>query len=56
MIHFDKESMSKIYLGNNYFVHSSVSEGVTINSLNEEYYRKKFVSGGKTPFAKYNTR
>jgi lipoprotein Spr len=44
------------YLGNNYFVHSSVSEGVTINSLNEEYYKKKFVSGGKTPFAKYNTK
>jgi lipoprotein Spr len=36
-----------LYLGNNYFVHSSVSEGVTINSLNDEYYRKKFISGGR---------
>jgi lipoprotein Spr len=44
------------YLGNNYFVHSSVSEGVTINSLNDEYYRKKFVSGGRIPFSKYNTK
>jgi lipoprotein Spr len=44
------------YLGNNYFVHSSVSEGVTINSLNDEYYRKKFVSGGRIPFGKYNTK
>ena len=44
------------YLGNNYFVHSSVSEGVTINSLNDEYYRKKFVSGGRIPFGIYNTK
>jgi hypothetical protein len=41
-----------LYLGNNYFVHSSVSEGVTINSLNDEYYRKKFISGGRIPFSK----
>ena len=41
-----------LYLGNNYFVHSSVSEGVTINSLNDEYYRKKFISGGRIPFNK----
>ena len=43
-----------LYLGNNYFVHSSVSEGVTINSLADEYYRKKFISGGRFPVTKDN--
>ena len=42
-----------LYLGNNYFVHSSVSDGVTINSLSDEYYRKKFVSGGRFPLSEY---
>ena len=42
-----------LYLGNNYFVHSSVSDGVTINSLSDEYYRKKFVSGGRFPLTEY---
>ncbi len=36
-----------IYLGNGYFTHSSCSKGVTINNLNESYYSKKFISGGR---------
>ena len=36
-----------LYLGNNYFVHASVSNGVTISSLTDEYYSKKFISGGR---------
>ncbi len=43
-----------VYLGNNYFVHSSCSSGVTISSLNEDYYNRKFITGGRvaTPTAK----
>lgn len=44
-----------LYLGNNYFVHSSVSNGVTINCLTDEYYRKKFISGGRFPLSQVNT-
>jgi NlpC/P60 family len=36
-----------LYLGNNYFVHSSVQYGVTISSLVDEYYSNKFISGGR---------
>ena len=36
-----------VYLGNNYFVHSSVHMGVVISSLNEDYYNRKFVGGGR---------
>ena len=36
-----------IYLGDGYFVHSSSSAGVTINSLNENYYSRKFIGGGR---------
>ncbi|UEG49355.1 C40 family peptidase [Ferruginibacter lapsinanis] len=36
-----------LYLGNNYFVHSSVHDGVTISSLTDPYYDKKFISGGR---------
>jgi lipoprotein Spr len=35
------------YLGNNYFVHSSVHSGVTISSLTDNYYSKKFICGGR---------
>jgi lipoprotein Spr len=36
-----------LYLGNNYFVHTSVHNGVIISCLEDEYYSKRFVSGGK---------
>jgi lipoprotein Spr len=36
-----------VYLGDNYFVHSSVSSGVTISSLLDDYYSKHFISGGR---------
>jgi lipoprotein Spr len=35
------------YLGNNYFVHSSVHGGVKISSLTESYYNRKFIGGGR---------
>ena len=35
------------YLGDNYFVHSSVAYGVTISSLNDDYYNRKFICGGR---------
>lgn len=36
------------YLGNHYFVHSSVHDGVTISSLTEDYYSQKFIGGGRS--------
>ena len=36
-----------VYLGDNYFVHSSVSNGVTISSLTDDYYSRKFIGGGR---------
>ncbi|MEP7109179.1 MAG: NlpC/P60 family protein [Ferruginibacter sp.] len=36
-----------LYLGNNYFVHSSVHDGITISSLEDEYYSRRFISGGR---------
>jgi murein DD-endopeptidase / murein LD-carboxypeptidase len=36
-----------IYLTNGYFLHSSVHSGVTISSLNETYYGKKYIGGGR---------
>lgn len=36
-----------VYLGNHYFVHSSCSSGVTISSLMDDYYNRKFITGGR---------
>lgn len=36
-----------VYLTNNHFVHSSSSNGVTISSLADGYYSKKFIGGGR---------
>ena len=36
-----------VYLTNNHFVHSSSSNGVTISSLDDSYYSRKFIGGGR---------
>jgi NlpC/P60 family len=36
-----------LYLSDGYFTHSSSSSGVTISNLNEAYYSRKFISGGR---------
>jgi lipoprotein Spr len=36
-----------VYLGNGYFTHASVGNGVTINNLDEKYYNRKFIGGGR---------
>jgi lipoprotein Spr len=36
-----------IFLGNNKFAHASVKTGVTINDLDEAYYKKYFYKGGR---------
>lgn len=36
-----------VYLGNSYFAHASVHSGVTMSSLNEEYYRKYYFTAGR---------
>jgi len=36
-----------LYLDNDYFVHASSSEGVTISNLNDHYYAKRFICGGR---------
>jgi lipoprotein Spr len=36
-----------VYLNNNCFVHSSSTDGVKISSLNEAFYTKKFIGGGR---------
>jgi murein DD-endopeptidase / murein LD-carboxypeptidase len=36
-----------VYLGNNRFTHSSCHSGVTISSLNDPYYSKKYIGGGR---------
>ncbi len=36
-----------VYLGDGYFVHSSTSNGVTINNLGDDYYSARFLGGGK---------
>lgn len=36
-----------LYLENGYFLHASSSKGVTISNLDEEYFSKRFVGGGR---------
>lgn len=39
-----------IYLKNNKFVHTSTSKGVMINSLDENYFQKTWICGGRVRF------
>ncbi len=36
-----------IYLKDKYFAHASTKKGVMVNSLDEEYYSKAYISGGR---------
>jgi lipoprotein Spr len=36
-----------VYLGNNHFIHASVSRGVMVSDLFETYYLKRFVGAGR---------
>ena len=36
-----------IYLGNNKFIHASVSKGVMVNDLFQSYYLKRFIGAGR---------
>ncbi|MCO6497286.1 MAG: C40 family peptidase [Chitinophagaceae bacterium] len=36
-----------LYLENGYFLHASTKKGVTISSLDEDYYARTFISGGR---------
>jgi lipoprotein Spr len=36
-----------VYLGNNKFIHSSVSRGVMVSDLFETYYLRRFVGAGR---------
>ena len=36
-----------LYLENDYFVHASSSQGVTISNLDDSYYAKRFICGGR---------
>ena len=36
-----------IYLKNGKFIHSSTSKGVIVSNLNENYYTKHWISGGR---------
>ena len=36
-----------LYLANNYFLHASTAHGVTISSLDDNYYSRHFICGGR---------
>lgn len=36
-----------VYLGNNKFIHASVSRGIMVNDLYEPYYLKRYIGGGR---------
>lgn len=36
-----------VYLANDYFVHASSSEGVTISNLNENYFSRRYIGSGR---------
>jgi cell wall-associated NlpC family hydrolase len=38
-----------VYLGNNYFVHASRTQGVTISNMNDMYWQRYFAGAGTIP-------
>ena len=36
-----------LYLRNGYFTHASVGNGITISNLDESYYSKRYIGGGR---------
>ncbi len=46
-IHRKRISHVGIYLGENKFAHSSRTNGVMVSDLDEPYYKKRFICGGK---------
>jgi cell wall-associated NlpC family hydrolase len=48
-IHSKRITHVGVYLGNNYFVHSSTSGGVIISNLNEDYWKKYYAGMGRVP-------
>ncbi len=36
-----------VYVGGGYFVHASSSQGITIDNLDNSYYKKRFISAGR---------
>lgn len=42
LVFFRKNRHVGIYLGNNRFMHASTSEGITISSLNEDYWQQTY--------------
>lgn len=45
-----------VYLRNGYFAHASTGLGVTVSSLDETYYSKKFLGGGRVTLNNNNIR
>lgn len=48
-IHSKRITHVGIYLMNNFFVHASASQGVTISSLDDRYWRKYYAGAGQVP-------
>lgn len=42
LVFFRKNHHVGVYIGNNQFMHASSSQGVTISSLNEDYWRRTY--------------